>query len=71
MRLERNALKMENQHLFSLYENAAKHRSVFVKNYLAKYNVTTLEHPPYSLDLVAADFYLFLQLKSTVKGQNL
>jgi len=31
--------------------------------------VTTLEHPPYSPDLPAADFYLFLQLRAAVKRQ--
>jgi len=29
-------------------------------SYLAKNNVATLEHPPYSPDLATADFYLFL-----------
>jgi len=30
---------------FLLHDNAPAHRSVLVKNFLAK-NVTTLEHPP-------------------------
>jgi hypothetical protein len=42
-----------------------------VKDFLAENNVTTLEHPPYSLDLAAADFYLFRRLKSAVKGRRL
>jgi hypothetical protein len=32
--------------------------------------VTTLEHPPYTSDSAAADFYLFLRLKSTLKGRR-
>jgi hypothetical protein len=32
--------------------------------------VTTLEHPPYSRDLAAADFYLFRRLKSALKGRR-
>jgi hypothetical protein len=40
-----------------------------VKDFLAKNNVTKLEHPPYSPDLAAAGFYLILQLKSAVRGQ--
>jgi len=40
-----------------------------VKDFLAKNNVTKLEHPPYSPDLTAADFCLILQLKSAVRGQ--
>jgi hypothetical protein len=37
---------------FLLYDNAPAHRPVFVKDVLAKKNVTTLKHPPYSPDLV-------------------
>jgi hypothetical protein len=40
--------------------NAPAHRLVLVTNFLTKKNVTTLEHPPFSPDLAAADFYLFL-----------
>jgi hypothetical protein len=39
-------------------------------NFLAKNKLTTLEHPPYSFDPAAADFYLFLRLKSALKGQR-
>jgi hypothetical protein len=39
-----------------------------VKNFLANNNVTTVEHPSYSPDLHSADFYLFCQLKSWLKG---
>jgi len=35
---------------FLLHHNAPAHRSVLVKDFLAKNNVTTLEHPPYSPD---------------------
>jgi hypothetical protein len=41
-----------------------------VKDFLAKNNVTTLEHSLYSFDLASADFYLFLYLKSAPKGQQ-
>jgi hypothetical protein len=30
------------------------------RDFIVKNNVTTLEHLPYSSDLAAADFYLFL-----------
>jgi transposase len=50
----KRAEKMEN-----LHDNAPTHRSILVKDFLAKNNVTTLEHPPYSPDLIPADFYLF------------
>jgi hypothetical protein len=42
-----------------LHENAAIHWSVLIKDFVAKYNLTTHEHSPYSSDLTPADFYLF------------
>jgi hypothetical protein len=36
--------------------------------FLAKNNVTTLEHSPYSPDLAPPDFCLFSRLKSAMKG---
>jgi hypothetical protein len=44
---------------FSLHGNAPAHRSVLVRDFLAKNNVTALEYPPYFPDLTEADFYLF------------
>ncbi|GFU72155.1 hypothetical protein TNCV_3152911 [Trichonephila clavipes] len=41
-----------------LHDNAPAHLSLFVKNNIENYNVTTLEHPPYSTDLGPAEFYL-------------
>jgi transposase len=55
---------------FLLHNNAPAHRSVLVKNFLAKNIVTTLEHPPYSPDPATADFYLFPRMKSALKGQR-
>jgi transposase len=40
-----------------------------VKEFLAKSNVTILEHPPYSSDLAPSDFYLFPLLKLALKGR--
>ena len=41
---------------FLLHDNAPAHRSVLVKDFLAKNNVTTLNHPPYYPDMAPADF---------------
>jgi hypothetical protein len=38
-----------------------------VKDFLAKNNVTTLEHPPHSSGPPQTDFYLFSRLKSAPK----
>jgi len=55
---------------FLLHYNAPAHRSVFVKDFLVKNNVTTLDHPPYSPDLAPADLYPFPRLKSALKGRR-
>jgi transposase len=54
---------------FLIHDNAPTHRSVLVKDFLTKTNVTTVEHPPYSPDIVPGDFYLFLRLKAASKGR--
>jgi hypothetical protein len=56
---------------FLLPDNAPAHRSVLVKEFiLAKKNMTTLGHLPYSPHLVPADFYLFPRLNSAMKGRR-
>ena len=42
---------------FVIYDNAPAHQSVLVKDFLAKNNVTMLEHLPYCLYLAPADFF--------------
>jgi histone-lysine N-methyltransferase SETMAR len=54
---------------FLLHDNAPAHRSVG-QDFLAKNNVTTLEHPPCSPNLAAEDFYLFPRLISALKGRR-
>jgi len=58
---------MENQQLFLFYDIAPTHRSVLVKDLLAKIKVTTLEPLPYSPDVAEADFCLLPPLKSSLK----
>jgi transposase len=60
---------MGNRQLFPLHDNAPAHQSVLVKGFLAKNNVTTLNHSPYSPDLTQADYYRFPPLKSALKGR--
>jgi len=48
---------------FLLHGNGSKHWFVLVQDLLAKSNETTLEHPPYSPDLIPGDFYLLPWLK--------
>jgi hypothetical protein len=41
-----------------------------IREFLAKKNIPTLPHPPYSPDLAPCDFYLFPKLKSKLKGHH-
>jgi len=60
--------KYKTNSLFLLHNNAPAQRSVFVKDYLGKNKVTTLEHPPYPSALGPADCYLHPRVKSALKG---
>jgi len=62
--------KLKSCSWFLLHDNVPAHRLVLVKDFLAKDNVTTLEHPPYSSDLDPAEFYMFTRLESTLKGRR-
>ena len=66
----RRPKKWRTNSWFLLPDNAPARRSVSVKNFLAKSNMTTLEHLPCSPDLDAADFYLFRRLKSALEGRH-
>jgi len=49
------------------HDNAPAHRAVTTNEFLAKHNIPSLPHPPYSPDLAPCDFFLLLQLKKTMK----
>jgi len=55
---------------FLLPGNSPAYWLVLVKDFLVKNDVTTLELILYLPNLAPADFYLFPQLKSTLKGQH-
>jgi len=52
------------------YDNAPAHRAVTTNEFLAKHNILSLPHSPYSPDLAPCDFFLFPQLKKTMKGRR-
>ncbi|CAL1266295.1 unnamed protein product [Larinioides sclopetarius] len=54
------------------HENARPHTAIRVTQFLARHQVTVLDHPPYSLDLAPADFFLFPPppSKGVLKGQR-
>jgi len=50
------------------HDNAPAQASLLIRSYLAKHQTSVVPHPPYSPDLVPADFFLFPKLKTTLKG---
>ena len=50
--------------------NAPAHVLLLIRSYLAKHQISVVPHPPYSLDLAPADFFLFPKLKTTLKGRH-
>jgi len=52
------------------HDNAPAHRAVTTNEFLAKHNLSSLPHPPYSPDLAPCDFFLFPQLKKTMQGRR-
>jgi len=53
---------------FLLHDNAPFHNATIVKQFLAQLKVTVLDHRTYSPDLAPADYFLFLKVKSHLKG---
>ena len=62
--------KWRNNSWFLLRDSAAAHRLGLVRDFLAKSNVSTQQHPPYYPDLASADSYLFCRLTSALKGRR-
>ena len=52
------------------HDNAPAPRAVTTNEFMAKHNIPSLPHPPYSPDLAPCDFFLFPQLKKTMKGHD-
>jgi hypothetical protein len=50
------------------HDNTPSHTFFFITEFLTKYNMTVVPHPPYSLDLAPCDFFLFPRLKTIVEG---
>jgi hypothetical protein len=50
--------------------NAPSHTSVFTQQFLVKYKMAVIPHPPYSPDMTPCDFYLFPKMKVNLKGRR-
>ena len=55
---------------FLLHDNSPAHRSVLVKDFLAKNSVTALENPPYSPDVTTDYFSPVPRPKSALKRRR-
>jgi hypothetical protein len=53
------------------HDKVPSHTSFAVREFFAQHNITTLPHPPYSLDLAPCDFFLFPKLKTHLEGHHL
>ncbi len=53
------------------WDNAPVHPTTVVTNWMAARRFQVIEHPPYSLDLVRADFFLFPSVKRELAGKTL
>ena len=52
------------------HDNAPAPASLLIRSYLAKHQAFVVPHPPYSPHLAPADFFLFLKLKTILKGRH-
>ena len=50
------------------HNNSPAYTALSIRQFLAERNIATLEHFPYSPDLAPFDFFLFLKIKSVLKG---
>jgi len=51
------------------HDNVPALRAVTTNEFLVKHNIPSVSHPPYSPDLAPCDFFLFPQLKKTMKDR--
>lgn len=51
-----------------LHDNAPPHKTIAVREFLAKKQVPVIQHPPYSPDLSPCDYFLFPKMKCAMKG---
>jgi len=52
------------------HDNAPAHVSLLIREFLTEHEMTVVPQPPYSPDLAPADFFLFPNLKSSLKDHR-
>jgi histone-lysine N-methyltransferase SETMAR len=53
------------------HDNAPSHTFVLTQQFLAKYKMAIIPHPPYFPDLAPCDFFLFPKVKLKLIGRRL
>ncbi len=53
-----------------LHYNTCPHTSQFTNAFLEKFNILCISHPAYNPDLAPCDFWLFTELKKTLRGHR-
>ena len=48
--------------------NATPHKTKKVNEFLIKKQICVMDYPPYSPDLSPCDYFLFIKLKTAIKG---
>jgi hypothetical protein len=72
----RDAIRRKRSHKWSSgtwllhHDSAPCHAALSVREFLDKNSIRVISHPPYSPDLALCDFFIFLRLKSTLKGKR-
>jgi len=52
------------------HDNAPAHAVLLTRRFLTENNMTVVPHPPYSPGLAPGDFFLFLKLKWSLRGED-
>jgi histone-lysine N-methyltransferase SETMAR len=52
------------------HDTAPSHTSVLTQQFLAKYEMAVIPHPPYSPHLAPCGFFLFPKMKLKLKGRR-
>ena len=52
------------------HDNVHAHTTLSARQFWTKNGMTPLTHPPYSPDLAACDFFLFLRMNKDLKGNR-
>ena len=66
----RRTVSTNYSNIHFLHDNARPHTANQTVQKLRTLGFIILPHPPYSLDLVPSDYYLFSAMKSAIRGKN-